>query len=45
MKPDIDLNYPLVKDIISLYSSKVETALNAPQNIEKSIIPIYAILG
>lgn len=44
MKPDIDLNNPLVKDVISLYSSKIEMALNVSQNIEKSIIPIYAIL-
>lgn len=44
MKPDIDLNNPIVKEAISYYNSKIEKALNVPQNVEKAIIPIYAIL-
>ncbi len=43
MKPKIDLNDPLIKKGLELLNKQSLAALNAPQTVEKSVIPIYAL--
>lgn len=41
MKPKIDLNNPFANHAIAVNNKMVLDALNAPQTVEKAVIPIY----
>lgn len=43
MKPNIDLNSPIVKMAIALSRQKAGIALNTKQTVEKAVIPIYHV--
>ncbi|WP_226556167.1 hypothetical protein [Priestia aryabhattai] len=41
VKPDIDLDNPIVKKAITYFQNKMITALNVPQRVESAVVPIY----
>ncbi len=43
MKPNIDLKSPEIQLFIQKYKDKINVALNVPQTVEKSVIPIYSV--
>jgi hypothetical protein len=44
MKPKINLEHPLVKKATEQYFQRVREAMEAPQKVESSVVPMYAIL-
>ncbi len=44
IKPNFDLKDPIIKYAINTFQTEVINALNAPQTVEKAVVPIYAIL-
>ncbi|MEC1718408.1 hypothetical protein [Schinkia azotoformans] len=43
MKPNINLEHPIVKESITYYQNKMIQALNVPQRVESAVIPIYHV--
>ncbi|WP_461672524.1 hypothetical protein [Priestia megaterium] len=43
VKPNIDLENPIVKKAITYFQNKMIKALNVPQSVESAVVPIYHV--